>query len=176
MADEIWKPVVGYEGKYEVSNLGNVRSLDYRHTKTTHIIAKTYDSNGYFKVNLKVNGVAKNLTIHRLVAMAFIPNPNGFNQVNHKDENKENNNVENLEWCTASYNSSYGTRPSRLSKHFKNYSQYSKPVIHIGLNNVETYYPSMKEAERATGIKQGNISNCCNGKQKCTKGNYFKYA
>lgn len=114
---EIWKPVVGYEGLYEVSNLGRVKSLDrivkgcygsIAHKKGK-IISSGIGSTGYCIVSLQKDGKGKSFGVHRLVAQAFIPNPDNLPMVNHKDEVKTNNNVENLEWCDCKYNCNYGT-------------------------------------------------------------------
>lgn len=112
---EEWRPVIGYEGLYEVSSLGRVRSLDkyvkgkgYRLHKGK-VLSPTKNKNGYLKVNLHCNGKRKTITVHRLVAQAFIPNPDNLPQVNHRDEDKTNNRVENLEMCDVKYNLSYGT-------------------------------------------------------------------
>ena len=117
MQKEIWKPIDGFEGLYEVSNLGRIKIL-----QKTRSDGKVYkeklmkiSTNGsYCEVSLHKEGKASHHLVHRLVAKAFIPNPEGLPQVNHIDENKTNNCVENLEWCTAKYNSNYGTRAKRL--------------------------------------------------------------
>ena len=116
MTEEIWRPVVGYEGLYEVSNTGRVRSLD-RYVRRNYFkkgrILKLNDRRGYLFVELCLNNKTKNFSVHRLVAQAFIPNPDNLPQVNHIDEDKLNNRVENLEWCDSKYNSNYGTRKDR---------------------------------------------------------------
>lgn len=121
---EVWKDVVGYEGFYQVSNLGNVRSVTRivktkRGQKLLHgmpIRASKSHSTKYLYVNLNRDGKLRRCTIHRLVAEAFIPNPNNLPQVNHKDEIRDNNEVSNLEWCTNVYNSNYGTKNERMSR------------------------------------------------------------
>ena len=117
-SEEIWKPVVGYEGLYEVSNTGQVRSLDKYDSINRfyegRILKLFADRLGYLKVGLSSNGKTKKYLVHRLVAEAFIPNPNNFPIINHKDENPSNDNVDNLEWCNAKYNSNYGTRNDRI--------------------------------------------------------------
>ena len=107
---EEWRPVVGYEGLYEVSNIGQVINI-----KTGHILKQHKDKDGYWVLSLKRDKY-KTYFAHRLVAQAFIPNPDNLPMVNHKDEDKTNNNVDNLEWCTAKYNSTYGTARERAAK------------------------------------------------------------
>ena len=118
MSEEIWKPVVGYEGLYEVSNTGRVRSLD-RYDRMNRfwkgrILNLHTDTGGYLYAQLYLNGKGKNYLVHRMVAQAFIPNPDNLPQVNHKDENKINDCVENLEWCSREYNINYGTIKDRI--------------------------------------------------------------
>ena len=115
---EIFKEIEGYEGLYEVSNLGNIRSL------RKNIILKPALNQGYLQVNLVKDGITKVFLVHRLVAQAFIPNPNNLPLVNHKDYVKDNNNVENLEWCDSKYNNNYGTRNQRLR--ISMYKKYHK--------------------------------------------------
>lgn len=140
--DEIWKPVVGYEGLYEVSNLGRVRSVDryvrfgrwgdngQTRLRKSQLISPKIDE-GYYRVNLNKDGHQKMFKVHRLVAMAFIPNPDNLPVVNHKDENRLNNCVNNLEWCTQQYNSVYGTSIERNLK-TRTERGYIDPT-HIGL-------------------------------------------
>lgn len=165
MEKEIWKPIRGYEGLYEVSNLGRVRRLwpisgHYRMLKTflrTHAL-------GYSAVNLSKYGEMKMFSVHRLVAEAFIPNPFGFPQVNHKDENPRNNNVENLEWCDQNYNVNYGTGNSRRSISRRNHPNVSYPIGQYDKEgNLIATYPSISEAERATGISKVSIRLCAEG-------------
>lgn len=119
---EEWRPIEGYEGLYEVSNTGQVRSLDmyvksrygnYRLHKGK-VLSPAKDTNGYLKVNLCYDGKDKIIRVHRLVAQAFIPNPDNLLEVNHKDEVKSNNCVENLEWCDRKYNINYGSRKDKV--------------------------------------------------------------
>ena len=119
---ELWKPVVGYEGRYEVSNHGRVKSCKrFRSGKSKadtlvveRLLVASHDHSGYLKVSLRNGSKSQNHSVHQLVARAFIDNPNDYDQVNHKDENKENNYASNLEWCTAAYNNVYGTRIERI--------------------------------------------------------------
>lgn len=129
---EIWKYIPGYEGLYQVSNQGNVRSVDriIKDTNRTRLykgkpLKQFLDHKGYKVVTLSKQGSLKVIKVHRLVAMAFIPNPESYPEINHKDENKINNSVENLEWCTTQYNTSYGTRAARMvaTKRAKNGKQ-----------------------------------------------------
>lgn len=117
--EEIWKPILNFEGLYEVSNLGRIRSLgNYTH-KGTHIKKPTKTEKGYLKIQLYKDGKRFSFRVHRIVAEAFISNPNNLPEVNHKDENKLNNSVANLEWCDHVYNQRYGTRNQRISKTMK---------------------------------------------------------
>lgn len=120
---EIWKDINGYEGIYQISNLGNVKSLDRyvnsaiknnSKVKRKGQLLKPKLNQGYYEVSLIVGNNRKWFKVHRLVAEAFIPNPNNYPQINHKDEIKTNNRVDNLEWCDAKYNCNYGTRNSKI--------------------------------------------------------------
>ena len=120
---EIWKDIKGYEGLYQISNYGEVKSLEKKagfSTRKEKILKQHLDKDGYVKVYLCKNNKVKFLSVHRLIAEAFIPNPNNFPQINHKDENKQNNKIENLEWCTCKYNINYGTRTKRQKETIKN--------------------------------------------------------
>ena len=122
---EIWKDIVGYEGLYQVSNLGNVKRLKgYKgrgkgYIVEEHIIQPSINSRGYQNVILCKNGKTKTFTMHRLVAIAFLYNSEKLPQVNNKDENKLNNCVDNLEWCDSKYNNNYGTRNKKCSDKWK---------------------------------------------------------
>lgn len=117
---EIWKDIPGYEGSYQVSNYGRVKRLEHITPNNIRLPEKIStqfkNQNGYMMVILSKNGEGKQFVVHRLVAQAFLPNPNNLPFVNHKDESRIHNNVENLEWCTAKYNSNYGTIKDRKSK------------------------------------------------------------
>ena len=130
---EMWNDVPGYEGLYQVSNQGNVRSVE-RIVKDTHCtrifkgrqLKQFFDHNGYKVVTLSKQGSLKQIKVHRLVALAFIPNLENHPQVNHKDENIVNNFACNLEWCDGKYNSNYGTRNARMAQTKKQVNKKSK--------------------------------------------------
>lgn len=136
MKKEIWKPVVGYEGLYEVSNFGRVKSLNCYNYKEPRIMKLGKRPDGYLSVGLSKNNTQKTKTVHRLVAEAFIPNPNNLEMVNHRDEDRTNNHVENLEWCTRAYNQLHSLklhpeRNKKFAENFKGLSSWTqKGVAH----------------------------------------------
>ena len=147
MSETEWRPVKGYEGYYEVSNHGEIKSLDreqyvtdQRGTYVRHdkgkTIALSYHSSGYPQVTLTKKSVGARLYVHRLVAEAFIPNPLHLPLINHKDENKKNNCVDNLEWCTYAYNATYRGAKERQTRSFrgKPLSEKHRQKISDGLN------------------------------------------
>lgn len=177
--EESWKKVVGYEDFYEVSSLGNVRSLDRVTNNGTQIrkgqvLKQKQRENGYKAVHLSVNGKTKWINVHRIVAKAFLPNPKGLMEVNHKNEIKSDNRVENLEWCDRAYNNNYGTINIRRSLSRTNSSNNSISVSQYDIyGNFIRNYISLNEAERITGIDSSQISKCCrNLKRYNTAGGY----
>lgn len=151
MTEEIWKDVVGYEGLYKVSNLGNVYS-NYVHRN----LKQGNYKDGYKFVILNRNGRSKYMSVHRLVATAFIPNPDDLPEVNHKDETPYHNNVENLEWCDYSYNATYN------DVHLKRGLQLGMPVYAYDRSGNLVYtFPSTREAERKLNMGGSNITMCC---------------
>lgn len=166
---EVWKDIEGYDGLYQVSNLGRVKSLSNDKDKKEKIL-KAGKIKGYLQVILYKNSKMKHYYVHRLVAQTFIPNPDNLQCINHEDENKENNCVENLEWCTIQYNLNYGTH------NFKSASNKSIPIIQLTLNDeFVRCYRSSNDAGRA-GFHQGHIISCCKGNLKTTNGFKWLYA
>ena len=173
--EEIWRDIKGYEGKYMVSNLGRVKSLIYKRTGKEEIL-KAYDNgHGYLFVILCKDGKDKTCRVNRLVAQAFLENPDNLPEVNHKDEDKTNNCVENLEWCSKLYNINYGTGRKRSAE--KRAKKLSKPVFSVNKESgLIMWWQSAMEASRQTGIAQGNITQCCKGKNKSAGGHIWFYA
>ena len=174
--NEEWRDIEGYEGLYQVSNLGRVRSLNCRgHKGCIGILTPRLDGKGYEMVALYKEGKARNTKVHRLVAQAFIPNPNNYPQVNHKDENKINNNVSNLEWCTVLYNNCYGTRLKRVSDKNKGEGNpmYGKPSINrkkVKCVTTGEIFDSITEASKKYKCKPSHIIQNCKGEIKsCSK-------
>lgn len=167
--DEIWKDIKGYEGLYKISNKGRIKSLyNYKRDGTDILVPKI--KHGYYQIGLRKNKIRKWLQVHRLIAEAFIPNPNKYPQINHKDENKLNNNIDNLEWCTVSYNNTYGTRIEKVK------NKTSKPVIKYDKNmNFIKEYPSIVIASMENNVTAGNIIMVCKGRYKQIKGYIYAY-
>lgn len=173
---EEWKLIEDYP-YYEVSNQGNVRSYKSRKTitKTPHSLVPQIDGRGYCYVNLYDNNhKMKSIKIHRLVATAFIPNLNNFPEINHKDENKLNNSVENLEWCDSKYNVNYGTGHQRSSETRKHCC--TKPIIQYTLDGdyIQEFF-SLSEASRVLNISLSSIADCLRGRTTRSRNFLFKY-
>ena len=146
------------------------------------------DGHGYLQVNLSKDGKVKNCRINRLVAQAFLDNPEGYTDVNHKDEDKTNNCVENLEWCDRSYNINYGTRNKKAGKRIseklkgrklaeEHKKKLSKPVFSVNKESgLIMWWQSIREAEKCTGINKGSITLCCQGKKKSAGNHIWFYA
>ena len=177
---EVWKDIEGYEGIYEVSDLGRVRSLPRmltdskgrRHPVPMKIL-KMHDRKGYDSVTLQDMGRKTIMSVHRLVAMAFIPNPDNLPVINHRDENPKNNQVSNLEWCDISYNTRYGTGVERAQAkhvyHRKAVEQLTKDGQHVAT------FKGVKEAARATGADASVIVKVCKGRNETAGGYRWKY-
>ena len=169
---EIWKDIKGYEGLYQVSNLGRVKSLSRKRIDRNQILPERIlkpifnEKRGYYQIYLRKNNISRTFKPHRLVAEAFIPNPDNLPEVNHKDENKVNNCVDNLEWCNRNYNMNYGTKNKRIAK------ALSKPVKCV---ETDIIYRSVHEVSRQTKIDATSISRACRGKQQIAGGYHWKY-
>lgn len=140
------------------------------------ILHQELSPDGYFRVSLCMENRLKHFSVHRLVATAFIPNPQNLPEVNHKDENSKNNCVDNLEWCSRKYNANYGTLPQRESDWNTNHPKKSKAVVKMSLDGeILAEYPSINEASRQHGIGSECISRCCMGKQETSGGFRWKH-
>lgn len=192
--NEVWKPIEGYEGRYEVSNSGLVRSLNYHRTGKVKILKTHTDRYGYVCVELpKENNRRKHLTVHRLVAQAFVPNPKEKPEVNHKDGDKQNNCFSNLEWVTMAENQRHAwiNGMKELSRRKSSERGVAKEVIErlsiynnkrkkpIAARNLSTgeekIYSSQREAANAINGDQGNILKVLKGRARQHKGYTFRY-
>lgn len=178
---EIWKDIKDYEGFYQVSNLGNVKSLERKVNskiknnsfviKKEKILKKTINKKGYEMAHLSKKSKTKNKQVHRLVAEAFIPNPDNLPEVNHKDENPLNNNINNLEWCDRKHNINWGTRTQRAKE------KMSKKINMYNLNNeFIKQFSGINEASRIMNISTNTICLCCQGKRNKAGGYKWKYS
>lgn len=152
---EVWREVEGYNKRYEVSSLGNVRSRFYG------TLSQKEDKRGYLTVTLRENGKSKRVSVHRLVAKAFVENPNNCDTVNHKDENKKNNKRNNLEWVTGANNTAYSS-----SRPIRQYEIWGKPI---------RKWINATQASKELGIPAYGITNCCKGLTRTYKGYVWKY-
>lgn len=183
--NEIWKDIEGYEGLYQVSNLGNVKRLggvvmmkDGR-TKTVkeRVLKQSLAGRGYPFVGLCKDNEVKQEYTHKLVSKAFIPNPDNLPEVNHIDEDKTNNRVDNLEWCTRLYNLTYNDRHKKVGlKQIGKKPYNNKPVIQYTVNGeYVAKYDSVMDCAKALDCCESNIRGVIYGKQKTCKGYIFKY-
>ena len=164
---EIWKDIEGYEGLYQVSNLGRVKSLKFGKER---IFKGTKNEGGYLQVTLYKEEKIKKYCIHRLVAQSFIPNPNNLPEINHIDEIKANNRVENLEWCDRKYNINYGSHNERMIK------TNSIPILQFSkTGDFIKKWDSGTQIERELGFDNGNICSCCKEKLKLAYGYKWGY-
>ena len=174
MKNEEWRDVVGYEGLYQVSSMGRVKSLERKdclgRTVKERILKSRTNRYGYMEVNLCADGKRKMLKVHRLVCQAFHDNPDNKPEVNHVNEDKTDNRACNLEWCTVKENNNHGTRNARIAE------TKSKPVVQYTLNGeLIKVWSSAAEAERRAGFDHSTISKVANGKRKTAYGFRWKY-
>ena len=175
---EEFRPVIGYEGLYEVSSTGRIKSCErlvrtkngYNKIKEKFIVQKD-DTHGYLCVNLWKNNKLTHFKVHRLVASAFIPNPNNLRDVNHIDEDKYNNNINNLEWSSHKDNLNYGSRNERANNtRSKEVSQYDKVT-----NELLATYKNAYIADGITGINESSISACCRNIRNSAGGYIWRF-
>lgn len=172
--EEIWKDIEGYDGYYQVSNLGRV--ISYKH-KNAKMLKPKINKKGYARVHIRHGKSNRYIFIHRLVAMAFIPNHDNKPEVNHLDENPGNNCAENLEWVTQKENINWGTSLTRRSLSQRR-THNPKAVYQFDLNwKLIAIFPSRNEASRATGFDRGGIGHACHQdyKYKTYKGFIWRY-
>lgn len=182
--NEIWKDIVGYEGLYQVSQLGNVRRIGDRFENLLHnfhTIKPHINNNGYYLCDLYKNNKRKNVLLHRIVAMAFCPNENELKYVNHIDSNPLNCAAYNLEWCTASYNQKYSylynTRKEKMNWKIGKFNAKSKSVVAYDKDGNEVMrFDCIMDAERKTGIKNNCIVNNLKCRTKSAGGYIWNYA
>lgn len=189
---EVWKDIKEYEGLYQVSNFGNIRSLPRRGTsKNVHIMFQKYNKCGYKMVGLYKDGKVKNRTVHRIVAETFLDNPLNKEDVNHIDGNKENNNVSNLEWTTHKENMKHARKnnliriTNKVIEQGKNVGQKygkinglkrAKRILQISYYNESIKeWDSITQASKCTGISLSGISKCCNKKKNMAGGYKWEF-
>lgn len=196
MENLIWKPIVGYEGLYEVSNTGLIKSLNFYRYKGPRILKPCQRPDGYLSVGLSKNNITKTKTVHRIVAEAFLPNPDGLEMVNHKDENRSNNNVDNLEWCSRAYNQNYSINlhPERRMLFYRNFLNHegrsrspmivsearvrTEPIAHLDSNlKILEIYDNWVEAKHDLGFVTSGVLGACErnlNKMQTEKKNYIR--
>lgn len=163
--NEIFKDIPGYEGIYQVSNLGRVRSLNFRRSGNEKIMNTTVGHDGYSRVSLFKNYIRKKYTVHRLIALVFIPNPDNKPCIDHINGNRSDNRVDNLRWCTNKENMNFSLVRKHLSDSLLNHPKKSKPIFQIDkvTGDIINMFPSAMEASRQTGITNRAISRCAKG-------------
>lgn len=169
---EEWRDIEEYFGLYQISNLGNVKSLGNNKTRKEKILKPEKTKGEYLRVCLSKDGKHKMYLVHRLVASTFIENPNNYEEINHRDEDKANNYVSNLEWCDRKHNINYGTHNQRSAASRINHPKRSKQVLCVETGKV---YKSTHQVQRELGFAQGYISSACIGKYKQAYGYTWKY-
>lgn len=177
--EETWKDIKGYEGLYQVSDRGNVKSIFYKRTRNEIILKQCNHFNGYYQVCLCFKKKRKTHLVHRLVCNAFLDNPENKKTVNHKNGNKTDNRLENLEWNTYSENETHSYRILGKKNHMlgkSHINHFSKPILRYTIHGVYIdEFLGTHEAFKATGIHRGNINQCCKGKRNHAGGFIWKY-
>lgn len=162
---EVWLPINGYEDRYLISNLGRVKNKN-----TSRVLKERFTTTGYVLVNLSKGGKMHTERIHRLVGTHFIPNPDNLPEINHINEDKTDNRVENLEWCDRKYNVNFGSRTERQRK------KISKAVVQLSTDDKEiAHFCSTVQAGEHTEINSHRIADCCRGTRKTAGGFKWKY-
>lgn len=169
---EEWKDIKGYEEIYQISTKGRIKSKGNSFSRKEKEIKQTKTKSGYYTVGLHKGGKVKRYRVHRLVAETFIDNPFNLPEVNHIDENKANNEMTNLEWCTHKENCNHGTRNNRMAETNINNPKRSKPILCIEKNVV---YPSIHEASRSLNTSYGNIWRALNNELRTASGYHWQY-
>ncbi len=167
---EKWKEVYGYDALYEISNLGRIRTKHHGkegYKKEYRYLEPIDNGNGYLRVNLRSNHRQRTAYIHKLVAQAFVDNPNGYSEINHIDEDKSNNNADNLEWCSHLYNCQYGTKNIRASEKRKKKIE----CVELGI-----IFDSLNDAANYFDVGVSAIGNCLKGRSKSCAGYTWRYA
>ena len=182
---EIWKDIDGYEGWYQVSNMGRIKSIDRWIKYNSYVrkgsvrlqkgqIIKASPRGLYLICHLKKNNTSKLVKYHRIVCDTFHPNINKLPVINHINEIKTDNRADNLEWCTRKYNANWGTSRLRQSINLRNHPLKSRQVYQYSIQGQLLYkYPSIKEATRVTGIKESNIASVCKGGRSSSAGGFL---
>lgn len=186
LIEEIWKDIIGFEGYYQISSTGRVKSLQrlvksarssfgYR-TVHERFLATTIDKYGYETVRLHKEGKTFPYTIHRLVALHFVNNPDQLPSINHIDENKLNNHYTNLEWCTVKYNNTFNYRQEKINELLRLKDWRNPKVLSINLEDgSEVVYKGLRDAMRHTGFVRQEISKCCRGLRPSYNGFVWKF-
>lgn len=178
---EVWKDIDGYEGLYQVSNHGRVKSLNYKRTGKAKVLSLKENNCGRMHVEIRRDGKKKDFLVHRLVASAFIPNPNNYPEINHMDENPKNNATWNLEWCTGLYNVRYSTaRHPERALNRKPTDKYGRR-LDLMIEQIDASGSTVKIWQNSrtifseTGMSDWSISECCRGKRKTAYGYIWRY-
>lgn len=184
--EDIFYDIKGYEGLYKITITGVVKSLPKKHGRSEEFILKQKKDVGYWRVALHKSGVIKYLLVHRLIALHFIPNPKNKPQINHKNGVRDDNRLENLEWCTTSENGlhSYrvlgniGSATGKFGKEAHGYgiSRFAdRPIRKVKCDTLDIEFPSISQAKRELGVSSRNITAICQGKRTHTHGLSFRY-